>query len=55
MHQIGRTSIRITFSAGVASTEGRPHLTPDLFLDLADSELYRAKQGGRNTVYKARP
>lgn len=49
------TSIRITFSAGVASTEGRPHLTPDLFLDLADSELYRAKQGGRNTVYKARP
>ncbi len=42
--------LRVTFSAGVASTECQPHIIADQILSQADEALYRAKSGGRNRV-----
>ena len=41
----------MTISIGVACTWPTPEDLPDNFVDSADSQLYRAKHMGRNTVY----
>lgn len=43
-------SIQVTISLGVAATAGESELTPEELIRLADKNLYRAKQAGRNRV-----
>jgi len=41
-------AVRVTASAGIASTAERPDATADQLYALADEALYQAKQAGRN-------
>lgn len=52
LHEIGQTSIAVTASLGVASTENGIADESDLF-NKTDSALYAAKHGGRNCVRSA--
>ncbi len=44
------TKQNVTVSIGVAATVPTPDTNPDRLIEMADSELYRAKRGGRNQV-----
>ncbi|MEM1331247.1 MAG: diguanylate cyclase [Planctomycetota bacterium] len=44
----------VTVSIGVAGTDGAATLAPEQWLEVADKQLYAAKQGGRNRVMTAR-
>lgn len=50
-HDGSDTAAFVTVSLGVATGPCSPDLKPELWMDAADSELYRAKAAGRNTVY----
>jgi diguanylate cyclase (GGDEF)-like protein len=47
-HQRSSISNTVTISAGVASLIPNNELEPDLLVQTADQELYRAKRKGRN-------
>jgi diguanylate cyclase (GGDEF)-like protein len=44
------TPYKLTISAGLAESPQEDHLSADAFFRLADAELYRAKDAGRNRV-----
>lgn len=46
-------SIKITMSAGIVSTKDRLDLATDYLLNIADQELYKAKDAGRNRIMAA--
>jgi diguanylate cyclase (GGDEF)-like protein len=46
----GGNPLRVTVSIGVASFPDQRISSPETFLALADSALYRAKADGRNLV-----
>jgi two-component system, sensor histidine kinase LadS len=49
-HRASPTATWVTLSLGVASCIPTDGQTPEELLQLADSALYRAKEGGRNQV-----
>lgn len=51
---IGDVELRLTISAGVASTEQFPHSSTEELISRADAALYAAKDAGRNCVVKAK-
>lgn len=51
---IGDKVLRLTISAGVASTDLFPLATTDELINYADVALYAAKDGGRNCVVQAK-
>jgi diguanylate cyclase (GGDEF)-like protein/PAS domain S-box-containing protein len=51
----GSESFPVTVSIGVASTDHFPEgFSPEMFMNVADSALYRAKHGGRNQFVSQR-
>lgn len=51
----GSESFPVTVSVGVASTDHFPEgFSPEIFMNVADSALYRAKHGGRNQFVSQR-
>ncbi len=52
---IGEAMVKLTISAGFASTDLFPSASTDELIGRADSALYAAKDAGRNCVKQARP
>lgn len=52
---IGSTTLNLTISAGVASTDLFPSATTEELISRADVALYAAKDAGRNCVVQATP
>lgn len=52
---VGSAELRLTISAGVASTDQFPHASTDELISRADGALYAAKDAGRNCVKQAMP
>ena len=42
--------MKVTFSGGIGATEGR---TPEALMEQVDQALYRAKQDGKDRIYRA--
>lgn len=51
--QVGEAVLRLTISAGLASTDLFPNATTDELISRADVALYAAKDAGRNCVRRA--
>jgi diguanylate cyclase (GGDEF)-like protein len=50
-YNVGSLRVDLTCSMGVAWVQqGRPEVTTNQILDMADSALYRAKANGRNCI-----
>ncbi|WP_158590421.1 GGDEF domain-containing protein [Noviherbaspirillum cavernae] len=52
---IGDTTLNLTISAGIASTDLFPSATTEELISRADVALYAAKDAGRNCVMRAQP
>ena len=49
-HMTSDVSAFVTVSVGVASARCLPGMTPDMWIDQADRQLYLSKANGRNRV-----
>jgi diguanylate cyclase (GGDEF)-like protein len=48
--EVGETKVRVTLSAGCATSTDVPDATPGKLVNAADMRLYTAKRAGRNRV-----